>query len=102
MLDLYAGHSRLPEFLSSVWTWVPVESTGHTPSFIKGINMFRAELFFMSFLLIGGPLIAARGAEKPAPQEIGGKIEWVYNYQEARRISRASGRPMFVVFRCER
>ena len=39
---------------------------------------------------------------KPKPQKIGGKIEWVYDYGEGKRLSGSTGRPMFVVFRCER
>ena len=53
------------------------------------------------------PLIAfsaatALASEKPEPQPVGGKINWVYNYEEGRKLSRETGRPMFVVFRCER
>ena len=40
--------------------------------------------------------------EKPAPQKIEGKIEWVYDYEEGKRLSGTTGKPMFVVFRCER
>ncbi len=64
--------------------------------------MSHAKLILMSVLLIGGACIAARGAEKPAQQDISGKIEWVYDYEEGRRASRETGRPMFIVFRCER
>jgi hypothetical protein len=40
--------------------------------------------------------------EKPQPAEISGKINWTYDYEEGKRLSRESGKPMFVVFRCER
>jgi hypothetical protein len=36
------------------------------------------------------------------PQVVNGKIEWVYRYEEGKRIAHESGKPMFVVFRCER
>ena len=44
----------------------------------------------------------ALAADKPKPVPVGGKIDWVYNYAEGRRISGETGKPMFVVFRCER
>lgn len=40
--------------------------------------------------------------EKPKPQKVGGTIEWVYDYEEGKRLSTTTGKPMFVVFRCER
>jgi len=45
---------------------------------------------------------SAWAIEKPKPQEISGKIKWIYDYEDGKRISRETGRPMFVVFRCER
>ncbi len=44
----------------------------------------------------------ASAIEKPEAQQIGGKIKWTYDYEEGKRLSRAGGKPMFVVFRCER
>ena len=41
-------------------------------------------------------------SEKPAPQPVDGNIHWVFDYQEGKRLSRETGKPMFVVFRCER
>ena len=41
-------------------------------------------------------------AEKPEAVPVIGKINWVYDYDEGKRLSRESGKPMFVVFRCER
>jgi hypothetical protein len=38
----------------------------------------------------------------PEPQPIDGKINWVFDYQEGQRLSNETGKPMFVVFRCER
>ena len=45
---------------------------------------------------------AAIADDKPEPQPLGGKIEWVYDYEQGKRASRETGKPMFVVFRCER
>lgn len=45
---------------------------------------------------------SALAQEKPESQKIGGKIEWVYDYEEGKRKSGTTGKPMFVVFRCER
>jgi hypothetical protein len=36
------------------------------------------------------------------PQPVDGKIAWVYDYAEGQRQARASNKPLFVVFRCER
>lgn len=40
--------------------------------------------------------------EKPAPQGVSGSIKWVFDYEEGKKLSAATGKPMFVVFRCER
>ena len=37
-----------------------------------------------------------------APVPVTGKIKWVLNYAEGQKISRETGKPLFVVFRCER
>ena len=41
-------------------------------------------------------------AEKPEPEPVSGKIKWVFDYQQGKRLSRETDKPMFVVFRCER
>jgi len=40
--------------------------------------------------------------EKPAAQKLDGLISWVYDYEQGRRLAKRTGKPMFVVFRCER
>jgi len=40
--------------------------------------------------------------QKPAAQKLDGLINWVYEYEQGRRLAKQTGRPMFVVFRCER
>jgi endonuclease V-like protein UPF0215 family len=42
------------------------------------------------------------GAVVIEPVPVTGKIEWVYNYAEGKKLARETGKPMFVVFRCER
>jgi hypothetical protein len=49
--------------------------------------------------LLGGSLEAV---EKIPPQPLDGKIRWVYDYDEGQAEARRTGRPMFVVVRCER
>ena len=46
--------------------------------------------------------LSVRAVEKPEPQPLGGKIQWVYDYEQGKHASRETGKPMFVVFRCER
>ena len=40
--------------------------------------------------------------EKPAAQKLDGLISWDYDYEQGRRLAKRTGKPMFVVFRCER
>jgi len=59
------------------------------------------DLFSLATVAIG--LFASRcvGDEIP-PQSVDGKITWVYGYEAGKQESLRSGKPMFVVFRCER
>ena len=41
-------------------------------------------------------------AQKPRVQKIDGLVNWVYDYEQGRKLARRTGKPMFVVFRCER
>ena len=54
-------------------------------------------------LLVCLPLRETPGttAEKVAVQKVDGKIEWVYSYQTGKQQARQTGKPLFVVFRCE-
>ena len=45
---------------------------------------------------------AAAGGDKIPPQPVSGKLTWVYDYAEGKEAARQSGKPLFVVFRCER
>ena len=53
-------------------------------------------------LLFGAISSGVSAADKPAPQAIDGNIKWVFDYADGKRLSRDTGKPMFVVFRCER
>jgi len=46
------------------------------------------------------PGLAAETSIKPVP--VTGKIQWVFSYAEGQKLARETGKPMFVVFRCER
>ena len=43
----------------------------------------------------------ARADDVP-PKPVDGTIHWVYSYEAAKQMARDGGKPMFVVFRCER
>ncbi|MCS7167071.1 MAG: thioredoxin family protein [Gemmatales bacterium] len=51
-------------------------------------------------VVLGWAMSAFGQGAKPTPVE--GKIRWVYDYEEGKRLARQSGKPMFVVLRCER
>ena len=44
----------------------------------------------------------ALASDRPDPQPVEGRIQWVYDYEEGKALSQQTGKPMFVVFRCER
>ena len=46
--------------------------------------------------------LAAADIERPETQPVSGKIKWVYDYEEGKKLARQDGRPLMVVFRCER
>ena len=50
-------------------------------------------------LLLAVPLAGA-GRKAPAPDDKD-KPHWLTDYEQARKLAHASGRPIFVVFRCE-
>ena len=41
-------------------------------------------------------------AEKIPAQKVDGRIDWVGDYQRGRSLAKQTGKPMLVVFRCER
>lgn len=48
--------------------------------------------------LLGHP---ARTEEVP-PQPVEGAIDWIFGYEAGKKLAQQNGKPMFVVFRCER
>ena len=59
--------------------------------------MSPAVLFLIAAIRPG----LAHADEIPA-QSIDGTIEWVYGYDKGKSLARKTGKPLFVVFRCER
>lgn len=60
-------------------------------------------------VLIGSLSLAIPGladplsaAEKIPPQPVSGNIRWIYDYAAGKEEAKRTGRPMFVIFRCER
>lgn len=51
------------------------------------------------YLFLG---VAAAAAQDIKPTPVTGNIEWVYTYAEGQKLARQTGKPMFIVFRCER
>ena len=49
-------------------------------------------------------LASARLSEgaQPAPVPVTGKIKWIYSYESGQKLARETGKPMLVIFRCER
>ena len=60
------------------------------------------KIMYGTLLVIATSFTAAFAIEKPKPQPLDGKIKWAFDYEDGKRLSRVSGKPMFVVFRCER
>jgi hypothetical protein len=64
--------------------------------------MFSNQVPIASALLGLCVVTSPAGQEKILPQKVSGSINWVYSYAEGKEAARQSGKPMFVVFRCER
>jgi hypothetical protein len=45
---------------------------------------------------------AAAAQEQIEPQAVSGRIDWIYDYTAGQEQARQTGKPLFVVFRCER
>ena len=88
--------------------WPERELTSATLRFrmvpYQGVNMHatkRLGLLAVAWL-VGGVAPALAGAENLFQQDIDGAIDWVYSYAEGRKQAKETGKPLFVVFRCER
>ena len=69
--------------------------------FMKILSLPRVALgAYLGALLLSSarPLVAAA----IAPTPVTGRIQWVMNYDEGKKLARANGKPLLVVFRCER
>ena len=64
------------------------------------IDRFSAVLCFAGAVLLTPVQLAAAEAITPIPAT--GNIQWVFSYEEGQKLARESGKPLFVVFRCER
>ena len=64
----------------------------------------RLQKHLFQLLLLGSAMVIFTGlrAAEITPVEVSGKIRWVYDYEHGKRLARQNGKPMFVVFRCER
>jgi len=64
----------------------------------------RSGLDFISSLaiIVNSLMVALVGAAEIAPVPVSGKVKWIYDYAEGKELARSNGKPMFVVFRCER
>lgn len=60
--------------------------------------MRHVAVSMVAFTVIAGVAFG----QKPDPSEVDGSVEWVFDYEQAKQLSFKSGKPMFVVFRCER
>jgi hypothetical protein len=55
--------------------------------------------WIMMWALLVGPQVSAD--DVPA-KPVDGAIRWLYDYEAGKQLARDTGKPMFVVFRCER
>ena len=65
-------------------------------------STFVAALICAGIGMVGIPVPGASAQEKPPATDVDGNIQWVFDYEEGKQISEETGKPMFVVFRCER
>jgi len=65
-------------------------------------RLFVAALICAAFGLFAMPTPDCSAQEKPPATEVDGDIQWVFDYEQGKQLSEKTGKPMFVVFRCER
>ena len=68
----------------------------------KHITRFSGALLLATAISACLQPASVLASDAPKAQPVDGKIKWVYDYQEGQRVSQETGKPMFVVFRCER
>lgn len=64
--------------------------------------MSQPTIGFVSTLLLAGSAVCAAIADDVPPKPVDGSIPWLYSYADGKRLATETGKPMFVVFRCER
>lgn len=67
-------------------------------------NAMKINLQVICFLMIAFLMTCSSVAiaQKPDPVKVSGKINWLYDYEQAKIESLKMNKPMFVVIRCER
>ena len=61
--------------------------------------------FFSLAVLVCCPMLAALAShaqDNPAPTDVSGNIDWVFDLAEGQKIGLETAKPLFIVFRCER
>ena len=53
-------------------------------------------------IILGVLTTSVVSAAEIPPVPVTGKVQWVYDYAQGKELARSNGKPMFVVFRCER
>jgi hypothetical protein len=61
----------------------------------------RLLLLLIALTMTAGISREVKAADIPAV-EVSGKLRWVYDYEQGKQLARQNGKPLFVVFRCER
>ena len=64
------------------------------------IKQFRAAICLAIVLLL--PSAQPFGAQEVKTIPVTGNIHWIYSYAEGQKLARETGKPIWVVFRCER
>lgn len=72
--------------------------------FDSDIRWFNMQSILKLFSLVALFVVTSQALaqDKPEPTPVDGKIEWVFDYDEGKKLSKQHGKPIFVVFRCER
>jgi len=68
-------------------------------SMTRKICSFVCHVALVALAATSKTSVSAAEAESKA---VDGKIRWIYNYAEGQKLAQQTGKPLFVVFRCER
>lgn len=61
----------------------------------------RSSIHALWLSLISTVGLHAADPQAIPPEPVDGNISWVYSYSEGKELGRKTGKPLFVVFRCE-